>query len=238
MTSPVLNETTQYNSSSSATLGPCAITTSGPRTLVLIALAEHSSGVSVPSSVVSSDLTWTLRSSSVDPRSPSQLRVDTYSAVAASALSSVNVTLTYSVNFDDAVLWVGAFENCATGIFDPNSSVPATAQFASATAPSFSGISTSNPDDYLIFGWGSNAATPFGIAPTGFTEIGSVQNGGGALWAYLQIAGMSVSALQSAETFTWGDAPSGIMQGVFDVLTADSGGPPVAQSQPLQMILT
>jgi hypothetical protein len=212
-----------YNTTNTNTATVSVSTNFYNELICLLAFAELAAGAPAISSVSGGGLTWTKQKVS---NGSGKSSLEFWTAVAASPLTSQNITVTYASNYDDAVLWIGGFVGPVSPYFDPNASVPAVASYTTTATPSFSGISTNNADDYLIFAWGSNAAAAFGTAPSGMAQIGSVQNGGGSLWAYMQIAAMQVSSPQSSQTYTWGSSVGGSgIESMLIALTSDGGTP-------------
>lgn len=160
-------------------------------------------------------------------------------ALAPSPLAAVTITATMSGAYDDAAILVFGVAGCnTTAPWDANASLAARLSFFGATVPTFNGISTTQANDFLIFGFGSGASQGIGTVPTGFTQIGATINGGGARWASIGAAYRNVTSAQSNQTYAWGSVfASGGNAAIFDALTADTGGS-TASPRPNWEVLT
>ncbi len=136
-------------------------------------------------------------------------------------------TVNFSGAYDDCSIVIIGVAGCANPAapFDSNVVLPAAQSAPTATwTPSFTNISTSSTDDLLLFVTGSVSGNT--TAASGFTEIGRTGNGGGSWASICKVDGRSVTALQSAATFTHGSAltsPFGSVTGeaIFDALAGN-----------------
>jgi hypothetical protein len=91
--------------------------------------------------------------------------------------------------------------------------------------PSVSGISTTNANDFLIFGFGTaGGQAALGTPPSGFSSIDFASTSGGIKFAANGAAYKGVTAAQSSQSFSWG-TPIAVFNGalaIFDALTADA----------------
>lgn len=177
------------------------------------------------SGVSGGGLTWRRRSmtSAVNvSTSVGAQALELWWAVAASALTAQTITATCSATFDDATIVVFGVHGCNTANpWDANDSLPA--QLWDQTAPSFTGISTNNANDLLLYcvgAVGGNSLT----APSGFTLIDSASNAGGTRQSSCAAYGEGVTSTQSSVTVTAGGSLGLPTTALFEALTADAGG--------------
>ncbi len=130
-----------------------------------------------------------------------------WTAPYTSTLTASQITPNYTSGVDSGVYAYMAVNGAnATTPFDPNGSLPATAflHTGTATAPSVTGISTTNADDLLVF-FAANVANPTvsGVAAvSGWTKYAASTGGSGTNWESMTQQYKSVSATQSSVTVT------------------------------------
>lgn len=161
-------------------------------------------------------------------------QMEVWTAPSAGAITAKRITATAAGNFDNGALIVWGVSGANATPFDPNVSLPNTStwtQTPNVNDPPAMTQSTTNANDLIIFAVASDHSTTF-TNPTGFTTIDTVQNGTGALWAYMQIAYKAVTSVQSGVTLTWGNTLTATSSGIaaVDALTADAPPSPTAAS--------
>jgi hypothetical protein len=187
------------------------------------------------SSITASGLTFTKRTSNGGSGSTAPLnQMELWWAVAPSALTAEVITVSWASTYDDAAILAFGVNGCYTASpWDSNASLPSKKLHAPSAAwtPSFTGISTTNANDFAIFACGNASAwTSLGTVPTGYTALGYVSNSGGTNFAQLGAAYEGLSSTLNNATITWGSTQGNAQSGaaLFDVLT--SGAPPIVVS--------
>ena len=215
MPAPVLDGTATGIASSTTTLSAVLTTTStNDIVCALIYLELSAPGADrFITGVTGGGLTWNKRTqgtcfygTGTGGPFPAQ-SLELWWAVAPSALSAVTITATGNANWDDAAILAFGVSGCnTTNPWDANASLAArTFHNATPAIPTFANISTTEANDFLIFGFGTNGnMSAIGTLPTGFTQIGFKQNGGGSLFASVGAAYKAVTSAQSNQTYAWG----------------------------------
>lgn len=150
-------------------------------------------------------------------------------AYAANTLTAASVTVTLSGTMDDAVIVVAGYQGFTgtayqTNPWDTNASLPKTAQAATNTAASATGITTTSTAGILLAGHGTLDFGQIPSAPTGFSLAGQLTNAGGANSAQGGLFDSVYSSAQSSITVTTtGQSTSGWIFYV-DALTIPAGG--------------
>ena len=149
-------------------------------------------------------------------------------ANAPTTLGSTAFTVNYSATTDAGVILSFGVAGCATpsSPWDANVSLPATQASATTFTPGTT-ISTTSPNDFLLYFVGANANFAASIVePTGFTNINRVA-GGNFDFCDLVACYQGVSSKQSSQAFTWGSAISGqdTAYGIFDALVGPGAAP-------------
>lgn len=226
---PALDGTATGQATGGTTVSATLTTTSANDIICALVAIEKASTALWLTGVSGGSLTWNKRTQAtlLPPLGGNPLSTELWWAVAPTALSAVTITATANAAIDDAAILVFGVSGCnTTNPWDANVSLAAR---QIATSPlSFSGISTTRANDFLIFGWGSNGGNAIGTVPTGFTVIGNRNNGGGSLFASVGAAYQAVTSVQSNQAYAWGSSLSGVSYGIFDALTAELGGSTVA----------
>src|SRR5579872_4472652 len=142
---------------------------------------------------------------------------------------TITVTLTNGSSNTAVAFGVGGFIGTAYQTpWDTNASLPK----AATSSPTCSGISTTSANDMLIaFATSAqNGADPL-TAPTNFTLVNHIGNGGGSAGSFTDISDFVVSSQQSSINVTWGGTtPSGWCS-IVDAMADGSGGADVLQAQ-------
>lgn len=234
MPAPTLDGTNTATASTTTTVAAALTTTGTNRIACVLVYIEHAATGHWVTGVAGGGLTWAKRTQATAlPGARNGQTLELWWAVAPTTLSAATITVTCNSAFDDAALLVFGVAGCNTANpWDANVSLAARsipAASASTIAP-FTGISTTQANDFLIFGWGMANSQAIGTPPAGFSAIGAVQNGGGALFASIGAAYMGVTATQTNQTYTWGSSLTVTASGaaIFDALTADTGGTTIA----------
>lgn len=197
-----------WSSGSSFTV---TLTTGKTNDVVVLWVVTYSSGTSITVSSVSDSLagvTWqsSARKSYIACTGTQETTQTEWYGVAAAALTSDVVTLHLSGTPTAASGEEFAVSGANIGSpFDPNSAVPATATACSATAaaPTVSGVSTTNVNDFvfaLFGGYTSKTETAGAIAGTTATLMKTVAGTGDSLATEYRV----VSAAESSQSCAFG----------------------------------
>lgn len=220
MTSPTLDGSATGLHSSTNTNSATLTTTKANDIIVVMCACELGTGAPAITGVSGGGLTWTKRKA-VTAGASNSTSIELWWALAPTALSAVAITATYASNFDDAAMVAFGVNGCNTAQpWDLNASVPAAYASSSTSAPTWT-ISTNNPDNFLVIGWGAQWGGTSTAVPTGFTNLANVTNSGGASFCAIGSAYESVSSKQSSQTITWGGTIAGNPAAILDALTAD-----------------
>jgi hypothetical protein len=222
--SPVTHEVYGAAGTNLASFSFTGVSTTQTDYIALIAIYNENAGSSAAtvSSITSAGMTWRLRKRS---KGTATGDLELWWAHGTGALSGYSITVNMAGTYDDVAACLVFVSGCGspTAPFDANASLPAAQSAPTPTwTPSFTGISTSSPNDLLLFLVGTVAGG--GTPPTGFSFITNFGTSGGAWAANTWVAGMSVSVLQNNATFINGNATSTIGGGtsneaIFDALT-------------------
>jgi hypothetical protein len=216
MTAPVLDGTAATGQASTTNTLTATLTTANANDIIVVMVGvELGTGAPTVSSVSGGGLTWTRRSQAIGN---SSVTLEVWYAVAASPLTSVTITATTSANFDNGGIIAFGITGCNTASpWDSNASLPAKHSYSSAVTPSAT-ISTTFANDFLMFaGAFDRPWTGYTPAPSGFSVIGDVNNAGGSLYMYMGVVGEGVTSVQSSQTFSMGQTPTGNGETIFDV---------------------
>src|SRR5579885_845742 len=191
--SPTLDGSVQFQANVGVSSANGALTTTKTNDVIcVVATPSKASGTNpVVSSVTATGLTFTKRTSLTSGNGD----VELWTAVAASALSAVTITVNFSLSTDGAVVWAFGLNGLNTGtIFDANASVPAIS--GSGTTAT---ISTNTADDVIVVAYGTQG-TP--SAPSSshltFTQIGTngaIGNSRGAVYYAIASGTLSSEAI-------------------------------------------
>src|SRR5579885_3502722 len=191
--SPTLDGSVQFQANVGGSSANGALTTTKTNDVIcVVATPSKASGTNpVVSSVTATGLTFTKRTSLTSGNGD----VELWTAVAASALSAVTITVNFSLSTDGAVVWAFGLNGLNTGtIFDANASVPAIS--GSGTTAT---ISTNTADDVIVVAYGTQG-TP--SAPSSshltFTQIGTngaIGNSRGAVYYAIASGTLSSEAI-------------------------------------------
>lgn len=221
------------NSSHAVTL----TTTQTNDIICVLAYSENSGGTKRSvSSVSGGGLTWARRAQS-NSGSAGISDYELWWALAPTALSAVAITVTFSGTYDDSMLVAFGVHGCNTAApFDPNASVPAVR--SNDGSGGFTGISTTNANDLLIFAM-SSAWAPLlpgqgQIGPTGFAYVNGAVSSAGGLYGSAAVWSRGVAAPTVNQSysmvFNWPTNGNGV-EAIFDALTAPPAGGAGAQAR-------
>ena len=232
------------NGTATVTTNTTTLTNSTPNAIIVAVIYwELNGALPTLTGVSGGGLTWTKRSG-VNTGGISAMEV--WWALAASPLSGVTVTATFSGNQDNAAIIVVPFKNVNTSTpWDSNVSIPAT-QTSGGTSGSFTPsltVSTTNNDCLLLYSGGTNQNWSFPDTVTpGFTSLATVFNPNGSLYANLEVTSAGAASPISSVTETWGSAipvrpvpnfgvgPYTGAQATFDALVGAGAGPAASTS--------
>src|SRR5579884_3280886 len=191
--SPTLDGSVQFQANVGVSSANGALTTTKTNDVIcVVATPSKASGTNpVVSSVTATGLTFTKRTSLTSGNGD----VELWTAVAASALSAVTITVNFSLSTDGAVVWAFGLNGLNTGtIFDANASVPAISESGTTAT-----ISTNTADDVIVVAYGTQG-TP--SAPSSshltFTQIGTngaIGNSRGAVYYAIASGTLSSEAI-------------------------------------------
>lgn len=149
-----------------AASGSVSLTTANSNDVIYVVVSIRTTSSQTVSSVSGAGLTWNFRSARNS--GTSAVRVEAWYAIASSPLSAASITVTLSAAAKFTLVAFGISGANTASPFDPNVSIPASADGNSAT-PSTT-ITTSNSNDFIIgalAAQGTVTATP----GSGFTVI-------------------------------------------------------------------
>ena len=162
MPAPTLDGSVNGIGTSTTTVSAAALTTTGTnRIICMLVYIEHNTTRLWVTGVSGGGLTWNKRTQATTfPGSGAATStyinqtLELWWAVAPSILSGVVVTATANTTFDGAAILVWGVAGCnTTNPWDANASLAAKQTNIGFTAPSLSNISTTQANDFLIFGW-------------------------------------------------------------------------------------
>jgi len=245
MPAPVLDGSATGVSQSTTTVAAALTTTGTNRIICALIYFELNAGRLWATGVSGGGLTWNKRTQATTFQGSGQATyngqtLELWWALAPTALAAVTMTATCSATFDGAAMLLFGVSGCnTTNPWDANVSLAARATNFFATVPTFTNISTTQANDFLIFGFGSNGNQTIGTVPTGFTSIGARVNGSPPVnFAAVGAASLGVTVAQTSQTYAWGSAFTTAANAViFDALTADTGGSTTAP-RPAWEVLT
>lgn len=163
------------NYANSGTTVSVTLTNCAANDLIIVMGSVHSNTVTGVTDNLGSHLSWAQRDT-VD--SSGHQRISEWWAT-YSAGGTITITVTFP---SDTYLSVVAFAisgaNTATP-FDTHTGVPYLASSGSVSAPSVTGVSTTNPNDLIIGFEGSRSATTETASGTGFSLIGTAVSAAG-----------------------------------------------------------
>src|SRR5215472_14126020 len=189
--------------------------------IVMSSVEGNSSATPNVTGVTGGSLTFALRARAANVVSSGGPKVEIWWALAPGTLSSVAFTISYSATYDDAAAIAFGVHGCyTTAPWDGNASLPKL-HTANAQPASFPSTSTTNANDLILMALGTATSIYTYTEPSGFTQIGDVQNSGGSQFAWGHVSRMAVTTPQSNVTFTSGTIVSGVPAGIIDALTAD-----------------
>jgi hypothetical protein len=199
---------------------------------VLLVFISYEGGAGAPASVSgivdTAGLSFTKRQQVQNTNSGTEnVSLELWWAHYSSALSSDAITVTMTGICDGinvvAAGVTGCYDNAAP--FDLNVSLPAsTATPSGSSPPTVSGVSTTSPDDLILFLASSSPSGPGHCSnpPTGFNGYtNSTGSGGGSNWNDFGLFTLSVSAAQSGQSYTLGGSSTDGYVALVDALTAN-----------------
>ncbi|MDE2096255.1 MAG: hypothetical protein KGL39_03350 [Patescibacteria group bacterium] len=228
-----LDGNSQVSVASATSSKALTLSTTSPDDIIVFVVSASNNSLSSVSSTVSgiadggsAGVTLTKRLESAGRNTSGSLgtyfsSIEIWTGNAAAALASESFTVSFAANVSCGNIFAFGISGAnTTSPFDPNASLPV---FKSTGATCT--ISTSNANDFLlaiasVAGGGSNVAG----APSGFTQIGTVQydnvNEKLDTAVYYEI----VSATQSSAVFTYTQNSSWYSNLAMDAFEAPSGG--------------
>lgn len=225
--SPVIDGSA-HNIWSGGATGSANLSTTSTNDVILAYIVYEINSGTMPTvtSVTSSGLTFVKRSSVLNnPGGGRQAAVEVWWATAATTLSSQTITVTLSSSIDDAGVAVFGVSGAGdpTNPWDSDPSLPSVG--AGNPGPISLNYSTTDPDDLVIWCEGGNAGGNTS-APSGFTTIANLVNGGGALFADLATAGEAQSVAASGQTVVGTSTLTNIRCAIVDAITGAGAATP------------
>lgn len=231
MTSPAIDASGCFQHLAFTNVSSCAVTTSTTSSAgVLFAFVSFEGATArTVSSVTASGLTFTKRKAVPNANSGvNNVALEVWTAPwSGGALSSLVVTANMSGLCDGVNMVTFGVTGCANNSspFDPNVAVPNTATTASGAAKPTLSLTTSKPDDLVLFFMASSGSGPGNCAnpPTSYTlPTNASGSGGGVNWCDFGFFWRSVSASQSGVSVTPIGAQTDGYVEMIDAVTADT----------------
>jgi hypothetical protein len=195
---PAVDGATASNSWSGSATGTVnlAITTTA-KLAMLVVDVEHYSNLVTVSGVSSPHLSWSRYVTSANRVNASTpgvggnvLEIWTAPLTTGTAYASETVTVTTNVAVDDGALLGVCWNNIDTSYFDTTSPLPKATTMpnpGAANSMNITGLAAA-ANTALLYVGGSDTNEYGGTVPSGFTSVGSTNNGGGSRYAGITVA--------------------------------------------------
>jgi hypothetical protein len=204
------------------------LSTDGAGVVAVVNTYDVTAGTPSISSVTSTHLTFTKRSSVVNTTSGAhRTTVEVWEAPSSGALTTEVITVNYSAAVDNTcIAGLGIKDVFSTASpFDSNGAVPATAFNSSSTSPPALTLSTSQANDLLLFAVSTSTGTgTTNTGPLGWSRVTDLADPSGTFFNNGTVFFKNVHGTQSAVTVTPNSAAAADVSytDMVDAFTADA----------------
>lgn len=208
--------TKTFGNTATAVLPALTTTVSNDDIFVVVASTQNTPVPSI-TTVTSAHLTFAFYARHEHPSASPSCAVEVWHAKAVGILTSEVITVNVSAPESGGLAAAFGMQGCTSKVFDPNGSLPASADGTGATT--ISGVSTTLLDDLLVIvqAFTSQPAPP---GPSTWTSLVNTTDFSGGSFSSLNVFYKSVSAAQSGLTITSATGAGNYAELVF-ALTSD-----------------